>query len=128
MIKVISFTGFISILLIIFSLGNVLGQESQNNLPLSESESKEEVASEKEYGSIELNYQDQRKTAKKPGGTYLKNDKAPNTESKDSDPKEENRKNSILKSSSSLVTVFYVLVSYLFSGPLDSPGTSNRTL
>ncbi len=109
-------------------MGNVLGQESQNNLPLTESETKEEVASDKDHGTIELNYEDQRKTAKKPGETHLKNEKSPNSESKDSDPKEENRKNSILKSSSSLVTVFYVLVSYLFSGPLDSPSTSNRTL
>ncbi len=128
MIKAISSTGFIFVFLLLFiSMSNVFGQEVPNNLPLTESENKDEIVADREIIDNEFIHQDQLKASKKPSDTQLKREKSQNTDDGRIPAKEGNSKNSILKSGTSLVTVFYVLVSYLFSGPLESPSNSNHT-
>jgi hypothetical protein len=129
MIKEIIPTGFILILVSLITVTvNCYGQQQvQNNLPLSESE--EKILMEQDDLNAEMQLNSQQQKLKK---TSKSQNELANIGRKDggepSESNNEKHKNSILKTSSSLVTVFYVLVSYLFSGTLDGPHSSNNSL
>lgn len=125
MIKTVSFIGLICFFLLSITSVSVFGQDSQIHLPLSTSENNNEIVSKKENNGVELNNHNRLQKDKKPDNIQFKQEKFNNDDSENSEKASKSNKNSILKSSSSFVTVFYVLVSYLFSGPLDAPSTYN---
>ncbi len=115
MLKVKSISAVVfSVLLFSTGLGTALFQHYQENEMLSPNNGVEVIEKELKYEKAPLN------TDKKL--EVLQKEKA----EAESDKEQKTNNNSVLKTSSGFVTVFFVLVNYLFSGPLETQSFQNN--